>query len=145
MSKIVFIKNNTEEIRNKLKEAGFTLCVCTKFKDAIWLCYHPNKHMTYDIHGEGYADEGDLDEKYSPLLRIQMRLETPGYYSEEREFFDTVEEFLKRYECPERDKKGFWFCGKEVSWNEIPLDVRKHDYPYYFDKEGRDCFPEEQK
>lgn len=42
----------------------------------------------------------------------------------------------------ERNKKGFWFCGEDVSWNEIPLGIRKHDYPYYFDKDGNDCFPE---
>ena len=40
-----------------------------------------------------------------------------------------------------RNKKGFYFCGKEVSWEEIPIDVRKHDYPYYFDDNGNDCFP----
>lgn len=40
----------------------------------------------------------------------------------------------------ERDKKGFYHCGKEVSWNEMPLDVRKHDYPYYFEDDV-DCFP----
>lgn len=41
----------------------------------------------------------------------------------------------------ERNKKGFYFAGEEVSWEEIPLNVRKHDYPYYFDKDGNDCFP----
>lgn len=41
----------------------------------------------------------------------------------------------------ERNQKGFYFCGEEVSWEEIPLDVRKHDYPYYFDKNGNDCYP----
>ena len=40
-----------------------------------------------------------------------------------------------------RNKKNFYFCGKEVSWEEIPIDVRKHDYPYYFDDNGNDCFP----
>ena len=42
----------------------------------------------------------------------------------------------------ERNQKGFYYCGEEVSWNEIPLDVRKHDYPYYFDKNGNDRYPE---
>lgn len=42
----------------------------------------------------------------------------------------------------ERNQKGFYFGGKRVSWNEIPLDVRKHDYPYYFDKNGNDCYPQ---
>ena len=38
-------------------------------------------------------------------------------------------------------KKDFFFAGKEVSWEEIPLSIRKHDYPYYFDKDGNDCYP----
>ena len=38
------------------------------------------------------------------------------------------------------NKINFYYDGKEVSWNEIPLDVRKHDYPYYF-KDDLDCYP----
>lgn len=45
----------------------------------------------------------------------------------------------------ETSNKEFYFAGEEVSREEIPLSVRKHDYPYYFDKEGRDCYPEVQK
>lgn len=41
----------------------------------------------------------------------------------------------------DNNKKDFYFCEKEVSWEEIPIDVRKHDYPYYFDDNGSDCFP----
>lgn len=48
----------------------------------------------------------------------------------------TKEEIIR-----ERNKIGFYFCGEEVSWEQIPLLVRKADYPYYFDKEGNDCFP----
>lgn len=99
MSKIVFIKQNSPEIRNKLKKSGFSVCICSTFDDSIWLSYHsyPEDELPFDIHGEGYCDPGDYDEKYSPLDRIKSRLSTPGYYSEDREFFDTVEEFLNKY------------------------------------------------
>ena len=97
MSKIVFITNNSEEIRNKLKESGFSICACAYFPDSIWLKYYPDNHSTFNIHGEGYFDDGDWDEKYSPLERIQMRLKESYYYSEEREFYNTVEEFLSKY------------------------------------------------
>lgn len=97
MSKIVFIKENSPEARRKLEQAGFTICICAKFKDSIWLTYHPEGVFYRDIHGEGYADKGDWDEKYSPLERIQMRLKEDDYYSNEREFFETVEQFLKIY------------------------------------------------
>lgn len=40
-----------------------------------------------------------------------------------------------------RNLKSFYYENKEVSWNELPLDVRKHDYPYYFDENGVDHYP----
>lgn len=97
MSKIVFIKDNNQEIRRKLKNAGFSVCICAKFYDSVWLIYHPDENFPYDIHGEGYADSGDYDEKHTPEERIQMRLKEDGYYSKEREFYNTVEEFLEKY------------------------------------------------
>ena len=97
MSKIVFITDNSKEIRNKLKELGFSICVCAEFKDSIWLTYHPDCKMPFDIHGTGYTDKGDWEEKYSPLERIKIRLKESEYYSEEREFYNTVEEFLSKY------------------------------------------------
>jgi hypothetical protein len=97
MSKIVFITDNSKEIRNKLKEAEFTICDCAEFEDSIWLTYHPDYKMSFDIHGTGYTDKGDWEEKYPPLERIKIRLKEFGYYSEEREFYNTVEEFLNKY------------------------------------------------
>ena len=36
----------------------------------------------------------------------------------------------------------FIYDGRDdVTWNELPLEVRKHDYPYYFNKNGEDCYP----
>lgn len=39
-------------------------------------------------------------------------------------------------------KATFIFNGRDdVLWDELPLEVRKHDYPYYFNKAGEDCYP----
>ena len=97
MSKVVFIKENSPEIRSKLEKAGFSICICATFEDSIWLDYSPNYNFRYDIHGVGYADRDDVDFKLSPIERIKERLALNGYYSTEREFYDTVEEFLKHY------------------------------------------------
>ena len=70
MSKIVFITNNSPEIRHKLKEAGFSICVCATFSDSIWLDYHPDEKFPFDIHGSGYADTDDPDFNLSPLFTI---------------------------------------------------------------------------
>ena len=42
MSKVVFIKENSPEIRSKLEKAGFSICICATFEDSIWLNYSPN-------------------------------------------------------------------------------------------------------
>lgn len=47
---------------------------------------------------------------------------------------------LEKYINEERNKKDFYYAGDEVSWNEIPLNVREHDYPYYFNGD-LDCYP----
>ena len=97
MSKIVFIKENSKEIRNKLKQSGFSICVCATFHDSIWLDYHPGLNLPFDIHGSGYADSDDPDFNLPPLERIQKRLEIDGYCSKDREFYNTVDEFLEVY------------------------------------------------
>lgn len=97
MSKTVFITQNSPEIRQKLEDAGFSICACALFDCSIWLVYHPDDPFPYDIHGEGYADGCDCDLDLKPLDRIQHRLAKEGYYSKEKEFFDTVEDFLKKY------------------------------------------------
>lgn len=36
----------------------------------------------------------------------------------------------------------FMYNGRDdVTWEELPLEVRKHDYPYYFNDSREDCFP----
>ena len=115
MSKIVFIKDNSKEIRKKLKEAGFSICVCATFEDSVWLDYHPEEKFPFDIHGSGYADKDDPDYNLSPLERIKERLGLDWYYSEDREFYDTVEEFLQHYNKNEEQKN--WMCTYVNSCN----------------------------
>ena len=45
------------------------------------------------------------------------------------------------------DNKGkdFFYNGQEVSWEGLPLEVRKHDYPYYFDSKGKCTYPNKAK
>jgi len=98
MSKIVFIKQNSPEIRAKLREVGFRVCPCAEFEDSVWLDHHPYlDKLKNDIHGVGCTD-GSLSE-LPPLERIQRWLTWDGWFSEEKEFFDTVEEFLEHYKA----------------------------------------------
>lgn len=98
---IVFIKQNSPEIREKLRNAGYSICVCASFVDSIWLDYHPDSSGCSDfykeIHGVGYTDVGEVLWELTPEERIKTQLSQDGYFDKEREFFDTVEEFLAKY------------------------------------------------
>lgn len=50
-----FIRKNTSDLRNKLKELGHTICICTEFNDARWLKINPQ--APYTVHGVGYTSE----------------------------------------------------------------------------------------
>lgn len=106
---IVFIKQNSPEIRKKLGDAGYSVCHCAEFEDAIWLDYHPFiMEMYRDIHGVGYTDEceGLLD--WTPEERIKAWLGREDFFDEDREFYDTVEQFLEKYPIPKiRTKNGY--------------------------------------
>ena len=97
---VVFIKQNSPEVRKKLEDAGYSICHCASFIDSIWLDYHPDSKLCRDIHGVGYTDEveGMLDK--TPEERIEAWLSVDNYFDSEREFYDTVEEFLIKYPKP---------------------------------------------
>lgn len=98
MSKIVFIKENSPEIREKLKDAGFSVCICASFEDSIWLDYSPEGNFQFDIHGIGYDSEDEWGLKHLlPKERIEEWLKMEGVITKDREFFNTVDEFLEIY------------------------------------------------
>jgi hypothetical protein len=48
-----FIRKNNPELLTKLKELGYSICICTEFEDSVWLhIFTENK----TIHGIGYFD-----------------------------------------------------------------------------------------
>lgn len=98
---VVFIKQNSPETREKLKNAGYSICVCASFFNSIWLDYHPDSSDCSDffdeIHGIGYTDECEGLWDLTPEERIKAWLSQDGYFDKEREFFDTVDEFLAKY------------------------------------------------
>ena len=51
------LKENTEEIREKIKAAGIHVCGCAWFKDACWL--HYSTAVANGVHGVGYFDDDD--------------------------------------------------------------------------------------
>lgn len=82
------LKENSPEIREKLKSSGIDLCTCCEFKDAVWLDY--NHSVTPLVHGIGYSDEtsGNLD--VEKVLECYVKECKRPYYCKD------VDEFINR-------------------------------------------------
>lgn len=64
------------------------------------------------------------------IKELQAKL---GYH---KVFYDTENRITAKAHAA-----TFIYNGSDdVYWNELPLEVRKHDYPYYFNKTGEDCY-----
>ena len=57
MSKVIVLKQNSPEIRLKIKDAGISVCICCEFLKSVWLDCYPEGKCTFDVHGIGYSDE----------------------------------------------------------------------------------------
>ena len=57
MSRVIVLKQNSSEIRQKIEDAGIRVCICCSFKNAVWLVCHPESEAAFDVHGVGYSDE----------------------------------------------------------------------------------------
>lgn len=52
----ILLKENSEEVRQKILDAGVGVCVCASFEDACWLDFHTSI-MSRKVHGVGYYGE----------------------------------------------------------------------------------------
>lgn len=50
---ILVLKDNSPEIRDRIKISGIEVCCCAEFKDSVWLDYSG----VNGVHGIGYYDE----------------------------------------------------------------------------------------
>lgn len=69
MKKSYFIRKNTPELRDKLKELGYHICPCALFEDSVWL---HTSFLTDEpiVHGIGFVDE-----EYTGRKTIQEELD----------------------------------------------------------------------
>lgn len=54
-NKTFVLKDNSEEIRQKIISAGIDVCICASFVDSCWLDYSTVVHN--GVHGLGYYSE----------------------------------------------------------------------------------------
>lgn len=94
--KCFILKENSEEIRKKITDAGITVCACASFVDADWLDY--STAVGNGVHGNGYPFEGMTKEETRALFLHEVK--NPFWC-------DTVDDFINEI------KK--WYAGKKSS------------------------------
>ena len=81
MSKCCIIKSNTPELRQRLEQSGISVCICSSFKEADWLCCWES-NMAYDVHGVYPDGIDDLSKEayYKQVLDSWKKLKFNGWY-----------------------------------------------------------------
>lgn len=65
------LKENSEAIREKIRDAGIRVCVCASFNGTIWLDY--STVVSNGVHGLGYGDETMSGEAYLSLFMRETK------------------------------------------------------------------------
>lgn len=65
----IYYTDNSQEILDKLKELGFHICICCRFKDVKWLHFYYRtlnvKEPIKEFHGVGNRCENDCSDANS--------------------------------------------------------------------------------
>lgn len=89
IDKTFILKNNSEEIRKKITDAGIHVCPCSKFDDSDWLDYHTS--VANGVHGNGYPFEGMTKEQTMALFLHEVK--NPIWCENVDEFIRLIKEF----------------------------------------------------
>ena len=68
-TKTIYLSNNNEDIRGKLKNLGFPLCICTEFEDNPWLYFNG---MSADVHGAGVGHNAGFNLLSLKILKEEI-------------------------------------------------------------------------
>jgi hypothetical protein len=89
VDKTFILKNNSEEIRKKITDAGISVCFCASFVDADWLDY--STAVGNGVHGNGYPCEGMTKEETRALFLHEVK--NPIWCNDVEEFIKLIKEF----------------------------------------------------
>ena len=87
--KCFILKENSEAIRQKICDAGISVCFCASFSDADWLDYHTS--VGNGVHGNGYPYEGMTKEATRALFLHEVR--NPVYCKDVDDFIEKILEY----------------------------------------------------
>ena len=88
-NKCFILKDNSEEIRKKILDAGIVVCLCAEFTDSDWLEYHTS--VANGVHGNGYPYEGMTKEETRALFLHEVK--NPIWCKDVEEFIRLIKEF----------------------------------------------------
>lgn len=97
VDKTFILKNNSEEIRKKITDAGISLCVCASFADVDWLEY--STVVGNGVHGNGYPFEGMTKEETRALFLHEVK--NPVWCENVDEFINEIKKWYASKESSE--------------------------------------------
>ena len=90
----IILKENSEAIRERIKEAGIKVCICARFVDACWLDYNPG--ITDLVHGVGYYGEDvGTSSQEEECARFLAECREPVFCADVDEFIEKIKESEK--------------------------------------------------
>lgn len=89
VDKTFILKENYEDIRKKITDAGISVCFCASFVDADWLDF--STAVNNGVHGVGYPYEGMT--KDETLALYQHEVKNPIWCNDVEEFIKLIKEF----------------------------------------------------
>lgn len=112
---ILVLKDNSPEIRDKIKTSGIMVCQCAEFKDSVWLDYSG----VNGVHGVGYYDE-EIGTK-----SVQEELDRFVAENKNIIFCQDVDDFIFRIKHKNGYIKRVDFKNKDYSEEEFELRYGK--------------------
>jgi len=94
VDKTFILKDNSEEIRKKISDAGIHVCHCSKFDDSDWLDY--STAVGNGVHGKGYPFEGMTKEETRALFLHEVK--NPIWCEDVDEFIEKINEYERQVE-----------------------------------------------
>lgn len=95
---------------------------------------------------DAYSEDLDIDDFYEDNFEFDAEYNVVVFKAADRmpDYSDWNNNYPHGIPWKENKprKATFMYNGRDdVTWDELPIEVRKHDYPYYFNKAGEDCYP----
>lgn len=89
------LRENSEEIRNKILAADISVCLCASSKDSCWLNYNTN--VGNGVHGKGcYGGDSGTSSQKEALLMFVGECKDIYYCKDVDEFINKINEFLNK-------------------------------------------------